>query len=115
MDHQTTLRNLYQNFNNRQIDVVFAFLHTGVNWPNGWEGGNVHGHDELRAYWLRQWHEIDPTVTPVSFHVRKDGRIAVVVHQFIKDLHGEILSDSQVTHIYTFELGKITKMEIEKM
>jgi len=26
-----------------------------VDWPNGMEGGRVHGHAEVRAYWTRQW------------------------------------------------------------
>ncbi|RYE59177.1 MAG: nuclear transport factor 2 family protein, partial [Sphingobacteriales bacterium] len=104
---------LYQDFNDRNIDAVLALLHTDVTWPNGWEGGYVLGHDEIRAYWLRQWEEIAPNVVPVSFQVRSEREIAVDVHQVIKDLSGQVLSDGQVTHVYTFEEGKVRTMNIE--
>ena len=113
MDYQTTLNGLYRDFNNRDIDAVLAFIHTDVDWPNGWEGGYVHGHDEVRAYWLRQWQEVNPNVMPVSFQIRPGGEIAVGVHQVIKDLKGHVLSDGQVTHTYTFDDGKVRKMVIE--
>jgi hypothetical protein len=114
MDNQIILSRLYQDFNDRNIDAILPLLHTDVTWPNGWEGGYVHGHDEVRAYWLRQWQEIAPTVVPVSFHVRPEGEIAVNVHQVIKDLTDQVLSDSQITHIYTFEEGKVRTMVIEQ-
>lgn len=113
MDYQKTLSRLYQDFNERDIDAVLAHLHANVIWPNGWEGGYVQGHDEVRGYWLRQWQEIDPKVEPVSFHPRLNGDIAVDVHQLIKDLNGQVLSDGQVIHVYTFEEGKVRKMIIE--
>jgi hypothetical protein len=113
MDYQTILSQLYQDFNDRNIDAVLAHVHSDVTWPNGWEGGYVHGHDEVRMYWLRQWQEIDPTVVPVSFQARTGGEIAVGVHQVIKDLTGHVLSDSQVIHVYTFEEGKVRAMVLE--
>ena len=113
MDYQKTISQLYQDFNDRDVDSVLAQVHTHVTWPNGWEGGYVHGHEEVRAYWLRQWQEINPKVVPVSFEFRPDGKIAVGVHQLVKDLDGQILSDSQVTHVYTFEEEKVIKMVIE--
>jgi hypothetical protein len=33
-----------------------------IDWPNGWEGGRVSGKDAVRAYWTRQWAEIDPHI-----------------------------------------------------
>lgn len=114
MDDQTTLSRLYQDFNDRAIEAILPLLHTDVTWPNGWEGGYVHGHDAVRAYWLRQWQEIDPTVVPVSFQVRPGGEIAIGVHQVVKDLQGQVLSDSQITHAYTFEEGKVRAMVIEQ-
>lgn len=113
MDYQTTLTQLYQDFNNRDVDAVLAFVHTDVAWPNGWEGGYVQGHDEIRAYWLRQWQEINPEVVPVSFQIRPGGQIEVGVHQVIKDLNGHVLSDGKVTHVYTFDGGKVRTMVIE--
>jgi len=114
MDYQILLEQLYQDFNQRNIDGVLAQVHTNVIWPNGWEGGYVHGHDEVRAYWLRQWQEINPNVKPVSFQIRTGGEVAVIVHQVIKDLNDQVLHDGQVIHIYTFEEGKVSGMVIEE-
>lgn len=114
MDYRTILIQLYQDFNDRKIDPVLKQVHTDVTWPNGWEGGFVHGQDEVRAYWLRQWQEINPEVMPVSIQQRPGGEIAVNVRQVIKDLHGQVLSDGPVTHVYRFEEGKVRSMIIEQ-
>lgn len=113
MNYQSLLRQLYQDFNARHIDAVLAHLHTDVAWPNGWEGGYVAGHDEVRAYWLRQWQQINPSVEPLSFEPRPDGEIAILVHQVIKDLDGHVMSDEQLNHVYRFENGKVRTMTIE--
>src|SRR5258705_6728346 len=39
------LRELYASFNARDIDAVLARLAPDVDWPNGMEGGRVHGRD----------------------------------------------------------------------
>ncbi|WP_439558263.1 nuclear transport factor 2 family protein [Dyadobacter sp.] len=113
MDYQTLLHQLYQDFNARRIDAVLAHMHTDVSWPNGWEGGYVSGHEQVRAYWLRQWREIDPVVEPISFEAKSDGRIAIKVRQVLKDLAGQILSNTLLIHIYTFEKGMVRTMAIE--
>lgn len=108
------LRQLYQDFNARRIDAVLAHLHTDVAWPNGWEGGYVTGHDEVRAYWVRQWAQIDPSVKPVSFATRPDGQIAIRVHQVIHDVTGQLLSDDTLTHVYSVADEKVRMMVIER-
>ena len=35
-------------------------------WPNGMEGGRVHGCDKVRAYWRRQLGILDPTLSPCA-------------------------------------------------
>lgn len=114
MDHQTLFRQLYQDFNQRNFDAVLTHLHDEVAWPRAWEGGYVHGHDEVRAYWLRQGQELDANVTPVSFLVRPDGQIQVLVHQVVKDLNGQVVVDTHVSHVYTLEEGKVKTMVIEQ-
>jgi hypothetical protein len=54
----------YAAFNARDIDRALATMHADVEWPNGMEGGYVHGHDAVRDYWTRQWKLIDPDVEP---------------------------------------------------
>lgn len=108
------IQQAYDAFNKRDIDAALLLMTPNVDWPNGWEGGYVHGQDEVRAYWTRQWNEIDPLVDPLSIIQQPDGRIKVLVHQTVKDKQGKLLSDGHVYHIYTIENGLIKTMEIEK-
>ena len=113
MEYPALFSQLYQDFNARQIDAVLAHMHMDVSWPNGWEGGYVSGHEQVRAYWLRQWEQIDPMVKPIITNVYPDDRVAVKVHQVIKNMEGQILSDTVLLHIYTFVNGKVHTMAIE--
>jgi ketosteroid isomerase-like protein len=108
------LERAYRVFNARDIDAALAMMHPDVAWPNGFEGGTVHGHAEVRDYWTRQWKQIDPRVDPVSFTEEDDGRIAVGVHQVVRDLAGSLLSDQTVQHVYRIEDGLVRSMEIRK-
>jgi hypothetical protein len=108
------LEKAYTAFNARDIDAVLSLMDPTVQWPNGWEGGYVQGHQEVRDYWIRQWKELDPIVQPVSIKERADGRIEVDVQQTVKDLQGNLLFDGPVKHIYTFNNDKVKHMEIEK-
>jgi nuclear transport factor 2 (NTF2) superfamily protein len=112
--YQDLIKNAYYSFNSRDIDTVLTMLHPDVHWSNGWEGGYVIGHDEVRDYWTRQWKELDPNVDPVRIREREDGRIEVEVHQIVKDRQGTVLFDGMVRHIYSIERGLIKNMEIEK-
>jgi hypothetical protein len=113
--YQDLIKQAYSAFNARDIDTVLKVMHPKVNWSNGWEGGYVKGHDEVRNYWTRQWKELDPNVQPVAFKEKEDGQIEVEVHQIAKDLQGNVLFDGMVKHVYTIENGFITNMEIEKL
>jgi ketosteroid isomerase-like protein len=108
------LSSLYRAFNARDIDTVLAALHPDVDWPNGMDAGRVRGHRAVRDYWTRQWSIIDPTVDPVGFDIEDDGRIAVDVHQVVRDRGGAVLADQPVQHVYELRDGLITRMEIRK-
>lgn len=108
------IRNTYAAFNERDIDATLATMKPDVEWPNGMEGGWVHGHDEVRAYWTRQWGMVDPHVEPVGFESDESGRVVVTVHQVVRDLSGKVLLDRSVQHIYSFDDGLICKMEIRE-
>jgi ketosteroid isomerase-like protein len=110
-DHDL-LRRIYADFNARNIDAVLACMHPDVVWPNGMEGGVVHGREGIRAYWTRQWSMIDPRVEPRGFRPDGTGRTVVSVWQFVRDLSGNTLQDQMIEHIYTIEDGLIRTMEI---
>lgn len=91
---------IYTAFNRRDLEPILALLHPGVEWPNGMEGGWVHGREGVRAYWTRQWTVLDPHVDPVRFEADDEGRIIVDVHQVVRDLAGKVLLDRTVQHVY---------------
>jgi ketosteroid isomerase-like protein len=113
-NRQRQLTELYTAFNERDVPALLAAMTPDVLWPNGWEGGTVRGHDELRAYWTRQWEQIEPTVVPTAFRTESDGRIAVTVQQVVREKAGMILANQTVTHVYRFVDGLIAEMEIRE-
>jgi ketosteroid isomerase-like protein len=108
------LRDVYAAFNARNIDAILPVMCDDVVWPNGMEGGVVHGHSEVRAYWTRQWAILDPKVTPVSVREKPDGALEIEVHQLVKDTKGAVLLDRTVHHVYRMRDGRIASMDIRE-
>ena len=104
---------LYPYFNARKLDEIMPFFAADADWPNGMTGGRELGHEAIRTYWTNQWAMINSQVTPISYRV--DGEsVSLEVHQLIKDMAGEVLSDSVVFHDYEFAARKIAKMDISE-
>lgn len=108
------LKRAYAAFNARDLDGALATMRPDVVWPNGMEGGVVHGYEGVRAYWTRQWKMINPHVDPVNFTTDDHGRVTVNVHQVVKDLSGKVLVDRMVDHVYSFKDGLIQNMTIRE-
>ena len=109
---QTLITEIYSAFNRRDIDCALAHMSESVSWPKASEGGRVVGKEQIRSYWRRQWNAFDPHVEPIEIIDRGSCKIDVRVHQLVKTLHGEVLSDSEVWHCYTFADGLIERMDI---
>lgn len=110
---QAIVKDAYTAFNARDIDAVLRVLHPKVKWSKAWEGDYAHGHAEVRAYWKRQWKEIDPKVIPVGFRERENGTLEVEVDQLVKDLEGNIMFDGKVKHIYVVNEELLQQMDVE--
>ena len=110
---QTPIAEVYSAFNQRNIDSALALMSESVSWPKASEGGRVIGKEEIRAYWSRQWKEFDPHVEPIEVIDRGAGKIDVRVHQLVKSLGGDVLSDSEVWHFYITADGLIERMDLE--
>ena len=113
-DKVELLKRIYDRFNARNIETVLAALHEDVIWANGMEGGHVHGHDEVRSYWTRQWAMVDPHVEPVAFAEGPKAEVIVEVHQVVRDLKGKLLVDKMVGHIFWFENGLVRRFDIRE-
>ena len=113
-DTKTIIANAYAAFNRRDIDAALALMTETVHWPKASEGGHVIGRDEIRAYWTRQWAAFDPKVEPMEIIDGAQGRKDVRVHQLVKSLQGDVLSDSEVWHTYTITNGLIDRMDLRE-
>lgn len=109
------LEQAYKAFNARDIQAALLCMDTDIDWPNSIEGGYLYGHKAVQDYWVRQWNMIDPYVEPVSFTIGKDGDILVEVHQVVRDLEGNTITDETIFHSYLVMQGVIKRMEIRKV
>jgi hypothetical protein len=110
-EHQI-LSSAYRDFNARNIEAVISLMHPEVEWANGLEGGHVHGKDEVRAYWTRQFMSFHPHVEPLSIKPAGNSAWIVEVHQVVHDAMGNLLLDTTVYHTYQFREGLIARMDI---
>ena len=110
----TLIARAFSAFNHRDINSALALMSENVSWPKASEGGRVVGKEEIRAYWTRQWKEFDPHVEPIEVIDREGGRAEVKVHQLVKSLGGEVLSDSEVWHVHTIVDGLIERMDLKE-
>ncbi len=111
-DTKTVIEQAYSAFNRRDIDGALALMTEDVSWPKASEGGSVVGKEEIRAYWTRQWGEFDPHVEPLEITESGNGKVRVRVHQLVKSLQGDVLSDSEVLHVFTVNSGFISAMNL---
>jgi len=111
-DTKTLIEQEYSAFNKRDIDAALALMTQDVSWPKASEGGNVVGKDEIRAYWTRQWGEFDPHVEPLAITEGDGGKVRVRVHQLVRNLQGDVLSNGEVLHVFTVKSGLIAAMDL---
>ena len=111
-DEVDLLKRVYDRFNARDMETVLAAMHEDVVWANGMEGGYVHGREQVRSYWTRQWAMIDPHVEPVAFSQGPEREVIVEVHQVVRDLNGNLLADKMVGHVFQIENGLIKRCDI---
>jgi len=111
-DTKSLIERAYSAFNRRDIDGALTLMTHDVSWPKASEGGKVVGKEEIRAYWTRQWGEFDPHVEPLAITEGDGGQVRVRVHQVVKSLQGDVLSDSEVLHVFTVNTGLIAAMDL---
>jgi hypothetical protein len=96
-DTKTVIGQAYSAFNKRDIDGALTLMTQDVSWPRASEGGKITGQEEIRAYWTRQWDEFNPCVEPLAMSEEDGGKTRVRVRQLVKNLQGDVLSDSEVS------------------
>jgi hypothetical protein len=111
---QKLISQAYSAFNQRDIDAALVLMSEHVSWPKASEGGRVSGKQEIRDYWTRQWAEFDPRVEVLEVVDHEMGKTDVKVHQLVKNLKGDVLSDTELWHVYTIANGLIERMDIKE-
>ena len=104
----------YSAFNQRDVDAILMLLSENVSWPKASESGRVSGKQEVRDYWTRQWAQFNPRVDVLEVVEREAGKIHVKVHQLVKTLEGDVLSDTQLWHVFTIANGLIERLDIKE-
>jgi hypothetical protein len=109
---ETLLHRSYAAFNTRDMDAAVATMHNDVDWPDMIANRRVVGREAVRRYWSAQFDLIDPTVTPTAFAEGAKGQIVVDVHQIVRDKEGNLLSEQDVQHVYSFKDGLAVAMDV---
>ena len=110
--HEQLLRRAYEAFNARDIQGALATMHPQVDWPNALEGGRVHGHAEVRAYWERQWGTLDSRVRLLHIESSPAHPVVATVHQLVRDRAGNVVSDRTLEHRFVIAGGLIERMDV---
>jgi hypothetical protein len=110
--------NIYQNFNERNIDFVIDNMTPAVKWANGMDGGFVNGHDGVRDYWNRQFKLVSSHVTPLEVR-EENGEIMITVHQVVHDrdspmlIHKRKIADIEGMNIYSgVTVSRLQKQQV---
>jgi hypothetical protein len=114
MTAQELISRAYSAFNQRDIDGTLVLMSENVSWPKASEGGRVIGKQEIRDYWTRQWAEFDPCVDVLEVVDGEAGKTDVKVHQVVKNVKGEVLSDTELWHVYVITNGLIERMDLKQ-
>ena len=107
------IENLYLAFNERRFDDLIAMMHADVEWANGMQGGFIHGREDVREYWRKQFEFVTTHLEPLKFETGDDGREIGGVQLTVSDLDGNVLLDKTAKQIFTFKDGLIVKYELE--
>ncbi|CAM5544080.1 hypothetical protein SALBM311S_06493 [Streptomyces alboniger] len=75
---EALLRRMYELFSTDERDSFVAHcLAPDVDWPNVLDGVRLRGHDEVRAYWARQFAAGHPLVRLEALRLDGDGEAVV--------------------------------------
>ncbi|MFF4347894.1 nuclear transport factor 2 family protein [Streptomyces sp. NPDC001530] len=114
---ETLLRAMYDVFSTDARDAFIPrCLAPDVDWPNVLDGVRLHGREEVRAYWARQFAAGHPLVRLEGLHLDEDGeRVVATVRPGLRAETGDQWADGTVEHVYRFdEDGLVSRMDVRQ-
>jgi ketosteroid isomerase-like protein len=114
-DAHALLTKVYDAYNRRDYTAFFALLTPDVDWPDLIDGGRLLGREALRAYWVRNDKLITVDIAVVSIAILSDGRVVAEANQIVRNLAGQVWSDTCVRHTFTLRDGLVARLEVETL
>jgi hypothetical protein len=122
------LRRMYEVFSTDEREAVMAVaLAPDVDWPNVLDGVRLHGHEQVRAYWARQFAAGTPLVRLEGLRLDEEEqpgtqassegprRVVATVRVGMRDETGDHWADAPVEHVYSFGAdGLVSRMDVRQ-
>jgi hypothetical protein len=112
---EALLRRMYEVFSTEERDAfVSRCLSPDVDWPNVLDGVRLHGREQVRAYWSRQFAAGHPLVQLEGLGLDADGaRVVATVRPGQRTAAGDQWADGTVEHVYAFGAdGLVSRMDV---
>ncbi|MET7701362.1 nuclear transport factor 2 family protein [Streptomyces sp. NPDC005485] len=109
---------MYEVFSTDRRDTFVPHcLSPDVDWPNVLDGIRLHGHEEVRAYWTRQFAAGHPLVRLEGLSLDTDGtRVVATVRPGQRTATGDEWADGTVEHVYSFGGdGLVSRMDVRQL
>ncbi|ALL13064.1 nuclear transport factor 2 family protein [Caulobacter henricii] len=101
---------LHRAIEDHDIEAVVALFHPEARIPESLDQGLLVGHEQIRAYFLRQFVEIQVSTRLLWVHPLPDDRADAIVHVTVHDPRGDLQWEGQVSASYRLDQGLIAEM-----
>lgn len=109
---RAVLNQAYEAFNRRDATTLGAMLHTDVQWPDILEGGMITGRQTVIDYFTRQFDLMISDARLIDVDEQPPARLIVDIQYAVKDLQGNLWSDTRAQLAYDFRDGLIWRMTV---
>jgi hypothetical protein len=110
---EALLSELYDAINRQDIDAVMALFEPDARIPDSLESDTLVGHDQIRAYYLRQFATIQVSSSLLSTRLMPDDRIAASLLVQVHGSEGGTWGEGRVEATYRLHAGKIREMVVD--
>lgn len=109
---EALLSALYNAIDRQDIDAVMALFEPDARTPDGLESETLVGHDQIRAYYLRQFALIHVSLSLLSTRQMPDGRVEACLHVQVRGAQGGPWGEGQIQATYRLRAGRISEMVV---